>query len=675
MPDLSRDDLLLAANTIRGLAMDGVQKAKSGHPGMPMGMADVASVLFLKYLNHHPPDSTWPDRDRFVLSAGHGSMLIYSLLHLSGYDLPMEELQRFRQYGSRTAGHPEHGATPGVETTTGPLGQGCGNAVGMALAEAMLAARYNDGDATPVDHRVYVIASDGDLMEGLSHEAFALAGHLGLHKLIVFYDDNNITIEGATELAYSDDVRKRFEGYHWNVLEIDGHDYDQIEAAIVAAQSEAARPTIVISHTHIAHGAPNAHDTSAAHGAPLGDDEVRAAKKNLGLPVDQAFYVPDVVRESFAARNVDNASTYAAWTEAFSSYRESHPEQAAAWKAAHDLVLPADLEAGLPDFSDTDAIATRKASGSTIQSLAAAVPYLVGGSADLAPSTNTLIKDADDVARNAYGGRNFRFGIREHGMCAMLNGMALHGGLRVFGATFFTFSDYCRPSIRLAALMQLPVIYVFTHDSIYLGEDGPTHQPVEQLPSLRAMHNLTLIRPGDATETAQAWAAALRNTQGPTALLLTRQNLPTIDRDRYASAAGVAQGAYTLWQSGDGPPELILIASGSELSVILEAAQELAGEHNVRVVSMPSWELFEAQDDAYRESVLPADCRARVAVEAAAPFGWERYTGRDGRIQGVTRYGASGPHAALKDAFGFAPDNIARVAREVLEQCAQRVDG
>ncbi len=673
MTDLSRDDLVLAANTIRGLSMDGVQKANSGHPGMPMGMADVASVLFLKHLKHHSAASDWPDRDRFVLSAGHGSMLIYSLLHLCGYDMPMEELQKFRQYGSRTPGHPEHGDVPGVETTTGPLGQGCGNSVGMALAEAMLAARYNNKTFSPVDHRVYVIAGDGDMMEGLSHESFSLAGHLGLHKLIVFYDDNKITIEGATDLAYSDNPRARFEGYNWNVLEIDGHDYDQIEDAIQAAQAETARPTLIVTRTHIAHGAPNAHDTSDAHGAPLGDEEVRAAKQNLGLPADQTFYVPDRVRELFAARSEALASVYDAWQTSFAAYGDSHPDLAAAWTAAHDLALPDDLEAGLPDFSDTASMATRKASQAVIQTLAAAVPYLVGGSADLAPSTNTLIKDAASVARGEFAGRNLHFGVREHAMCAMLNGMALHGGLRTYGATFFTFSDYCRPALRLAAIMHLPVTYVFTHDSIYVGEDGPTHQPVEHLPSLRAMHNLTIIRPGDAAETSHAWAAALRNTHGPSALLLTRQNLPTIDRNVCAPASGVARGAYTLWQSGSGPPDLLLMASGSELGLILDAALALADEVNVRVVSMPSWEIFEAQAAGYREEVLPADCRARLAVEAAAPFGWERYVGDTGRVHGITGYGASGPCADVAKAFGFTPENIVGIAREVLAAAGQLV--
>ena len=667
MTAISRDDLLLAANTIRGLAMDGVEKASSGHPGMPMGMADVSALLWLKHLVHSPANPDWPNRDRFVLSAGHGSMLIYSLLHLSGYDLPMSELKSFRQWESKTPGHPEYGKTPGIETTTGPLGQGCGNAAGMALAEAMMAARFNSDEFSPVDHTTWVIASDGDLMEGVSHEAFAIAGHLGLNKLIVFYDSNRITIEGSTDLAYSDDVRKRFEGYHWNVLEIDGHDYGEIEASIAAAKAVADTPTIIICRTHIAHGAPNAHDTSESHGAALGDEEIRAAKQNLGLPVDESFHVPERVRKAFVARRVALEAVESEWTAGFDAHRAANPDWAAAWDAAYGLALPGDLDARLPKFEAGESLATRKASQAVIQSLAEAIPNLVGGSADLAPSTNTLIKGADDVAKGAYGGRNLRWGVREHGMASMLNGMWLHGGLRVYGATFFTFSDYCRPSIRLAALMKLPVIYVFTHDSVYLGEDGPTHQPVEHLASLRAMHNLTLIRPSDATETGPAWVAALRNAAGPTAILLTRQGLPVFDRAALAPAAGLARGAYTLWQSGTGDPEVILLASGSEVALILEAAQQLADEANVRVVSMPSWELFEAQDQDYRESVLPPACTARVSVEAASPFGWERYTGLGGQIHGIDSYGDSAPYKTIAEKRGFTPGNIAGIARGVLK--------
>ena len=667
MSAFTKDDLLLAANTIRGLAIDGVQKAKSGHPGLPMGMADVMATLWLNHLHHDPADPAWPDRDRFVLSAGHGSMLIYSLLHLAGYDLPMSELQSFRQWGSRTPGHPEHGETPGVETTTGPLGQGTGNGVGMAVAEAMLAARFNTGQHNLVDHRTYVLASDGDLMEGISHEAFAIAGHLGLNKLIVFYDSNRITIEGSTDLAYSDDVRKRFEGYRWNVLEIDGHNFDEIERAIAAAKAETDRPTIIICHTHIAHGSPNAHDTSEAHGSPLGEEEVRATKKNIGLPEDQSFHVPERVRKVFAARKQAMADLAAGWRKSLAAYRAAHADLAAAWDAALAGTLPADLEKALPAFDPQKPVATRKASEAVIQGLAKAVPFLVGGSADLAPSTNTLIKGAPSIAPHYFAGRNFHFGIREHGMCALLNGLMLHGGFRGYGATFFTFADYCRPSIRLAAIMKLPVIYVFTHDSIYVGEDGPTHEPVEHLASLRAMPNLLTIRPADATETGAAWVTALRHTAGPSAIMLTRQNLPVIDRAQHPAASNLAKGAYVLWQSAAGKaPDLLLLASGSEVSLALQAAQTLAAECTVRVVSMPCWELFERQTPQYRDEVLPPACTARLAIEAGVSFGWERYVGDHGAVHGIDRYGASAPYQVLAEKFGFTPANIVAKARAVM---------
>ena len=529
---ITHDDLALTANTIRGLAMDGVQKANSGHPGMPMGMADVAAVLFLKHLLHCPSQPDWVDRDRFVLSGGHGSMLLYSLLHLSGYDLPLSELQSFRQLNSRTPGHPEYGHTIGVETTTGPLGQGCGNAVGMALAERMLAERFNTAEHQPVDHHTYVIATDGDLMEGVSHEAFSLAGHLGLNRLVVLYDCNRITIEGSTDLAYSDDVKKRFQAYNWRVTEIDAHDFDQVDRALRRARREQERPNLIICHSHIAQGSPNMHDTAESHGAPLGPDEVRAAKRHLGLPEDEDFTVPERVRELFTRRHRGLKRKASAWLRAFREYAVACPDKAALWEKQFTDTLPDDLEQDLPEFDLDTPIATRSASGKIIQAMARALPQLVGGSADLAPSTKTLISDSDSVAPGRYGGQNLHFGIREHGMCAMLNGMLLHGGLRPFGATFFVFLDYCRPSVRLAALMKLPVIYVFTHDSFYVGEDGPTHQPVEQLASLRCIPNMTVIRPADATETGAAWVAALRNRTGPTALLLTRHNLPVIDYDK-----------------------------------------------------------------------------------------------------------------------------------------------
>ncbi len=663
---MTQTDLKLVADTIRCLSADGVQSAKSGHPGMPMGTADYATVLFTKFLKHCPSKPAWPDRDRFIVSAGHGSMLVYSLLHLSGYDLPMDELKKFRQYGSLTPGHPEQGITPGVETTTGPLSQGIGNSIGMALTERMLAARYNTPDISPVDHYTYVICSDGDLMEGLSHEACAIAGHLKLHKLIVFYDCNRITIEGATDLAYSDDVRRRFEGYHWNVLEIDGHDYSSIEQALNDARAETERPTIIIGHTHIGHGSPNMHDSAKIHGAPLGEDELRATKKHLGFPEDQSFYVPEKVRELFAARRQALEAEAQAWEDTWSAYASAHPELAAAWQSAMDMHIPADIEATLPDFDPDQPLATRVASGKTIQALAKQIPSLIGGSADLAPSTNTLIDDVASVAPGKYEGRNLHFGIREHGMAALLNGMMLHGGFRVFGATFFVFSDYCRPSVRLSAIMKVPVIYVFTHDSFYVGEDGPTHQPVEQTAALRAIPGLTVIRPSDATETAAAWVTALRNTRGPTALLLTRQNVDVIDRSQYASANLLKKGAYTLWQSTEGDPELILIATGSEVPLALEAARELAAKHSVRVVSMPSWELFEQQDGAYRESVLPRNCRRRLAIEAATSLGWERYIGDTGLILSLDHFGESGPFKDLAKAYGFTTERVVQLATQLM---------
>ena len=661
-------DINLVANTIRGLAMDAVQKANSGHPGMPMGTADFASVLFLKYLQHDPAHPLWPDRDRYVQSAGHGSMLLYSLLHLCGYDLSLDDLKSFRQWGSRTPGHPEYRLTPGVETTTGPLGQGCGNAVGMALAEAMLAAKFNREGFPVVDHRTYVIAGDGDLMEGVSHEAFSLAGHLGLHKLIVFYDSNRITIEGSTDLAYSDDVRKRFEGYRWNVLEIDGHDHHAIEGALDAARAETQRPTLIIGHTHIAKGAPKLQDSAESHGAPLGAEEVRATKQALGLPVDREFFVPDEVREIFARRRDELAARSQAWSRRFAEYGKAHPDAAAEYKRHYSPGLPAALKAGLAAFDPAKPLATRQASGAVLQALAKALPQLVGGSADLGPSNNTVLKGFPSVGPRSYAGRNLHFGIREHAMGAVMNGMALHGGWIPYGGTFLIFSDYFKPAIRLAAMMELPVIYVFTHDSIFVGEDGPTHQPVEQLAGLRAIPHLTVIRPADATETAAAWLAALENTKGPTALVLTRQAVPVIDRSKFPSADLLRQGAYVLWQSRDGVPDLILIATGSEVGIALEAARDVAGEGaNIRVVSMPSAGLFDKQPADVQERVLPSGCALRLGVEAGCTAGWAGYVGPKGRMIGLDHFGASAPYKVLAEKFGFTAANVARVARDMLK--------
>ena len=658
-------DLTLAANTIRGLAMDGVQAANSGHPGMPMGMADVAAVLWSSYLKHNPENPQWPDRDRFVLSAGHGSMLIYSLLHLSGYDLPLEELRQFRQWGSKTAGHPEYGHTVGVETTTGPLGQGCSNAVGMAIAEKMLAARYNSDAHKIVDHFTYVIASEGEFEEGVSHEVFSLAGNHGLGKLIVFYDQNYISIEGDVRVTYTDDVHKRMEAYGWQVQEIDGHNHAAIAAAIEAAQAETEKPSIIICNTKIGFGSPNKEGSHDVHGAPLGEEEVTATKKNLGLP-EEKFYVPQAVRDVFAARLEELKQMEALWNAEFARFAQADPAKALAWDQAQRGELP-DLCGKLPKFEAGSSLATRSSSGQVIQALAKEIPYLIGGSADLAPSNNTYMKGLGDIGRNAFDGRNFHFGVRELGMAAIMNGIQLHGGFRVFGGTFLVFADYVRPAARLAALMGVPVIYVFTHDSFCVGEDGPTHQPIETIASLRMIPNMTVIRPADATETACAWVAALKNKSGPTALCLTRQNLPTIDREEYPSACSLMKGAYTLWQSGEGMPELLMIATGSEVEMTLAAAKKLGEEGvNARVVSMPSWELFEQQDEAYRNEVLPPECVKRISVEAGTGFGWERYVNRCGAIVSKDDFGASGPYKTLQVQFGFTAENVYARAKALL---------
>jgi len=660
-------NLELVANTIRALTVDAVQKANSGHPGMPMGTADFAAVLFLKYLKHYPKDTDWPDRDRFVLSPGHGCMLLYCLLHLSGYDLALDELKLFRQWGSRTPGHPEHGLTPGVETSTGPLGQGCGNAVGMAIAEAMLAQRFNTAAEKIVDHYTYGICSDGDLMEGVSHESFSLAGHLGLNKLIFFYDSNHITIEGSTDLAYSDDVRKRFEGYHWNVLEVDGHDYAAIDQALTQARQEQSRPTLIIGHTMIAKGSPHMAGNAEAHGAPLGVDEVKATKINLGFPADQEFVVPDEVRAIFAARLEEMKNIHQKWQNDFENYRKNNADKAKLWDEAYHLAVPDKLEKCLPVFDPAKPVATRSASHKIIQGLAKAVPYLVGGSADLSPSTRTIIDGGGDIGPHAFAGRNFHFGIREHAMGAILNGMALHKGFRVYGATFFVFSDYFRPSIRMACIMKLPVIYVLTHDSFYVGEDGPSHEPVEHAMALRLLPEMTVIRPADPTETGAAWIAALKNTTGPTAILLTRQNVPVLDRAQLAPASKLEQGAYILWQSAKGRPQFIVIATGSEVQLALDAARELAKENlMIRVVSMPSWELFERQPDKYKRKVLPPSCKQRLVIEAGRTFGWEKYAGAKGRIFGLDHFGASAPYKVLAKEYGFTTENIVRIVREMV---------
>lgn len=660
----------LCINTIRTLAMDAVQRANSGHPGMPMGMADVAYVLWTRFLKHNPKDPAWPNRDRFVLSAGHGSMLLYSLLFLTGYDLTLEDLMAFRQWGSRTPGHPEYGHTPGVETTTGPLGQGFGNAVGMAIAERFLAATFNRPGFPIFDHYTYAILSDGDLMEGISHEVASLAGHLGLGKLICLYDDNDISIEGSTDITFTEDVAARFRAYRWHVQEVDGYDLEGIAAAIRAAQAETERPSLIICRTHIAYGSPNKQDKASAHGEPLGEEEVRLTKQALGWPPDAHFWVPPEVLPVFRRAVEEGEAAQARWRETFARYAREYPQEAALLERLWRGELPEGWESALPAFSPTDGpMATRQASGIVLNALAKVLPTLIGGSADLAPSNQTLLKGFADFQRETPAGRNLRFGVREHGMGAILNGMALHGGLIPYGGTFLVFSDYMRPSIRLAAMMGLPVVYVFTHDSLWVGEDGPTHQPVEHLPSLRAIPNLSVIRPCDASETVEAWRAALQRRSGPTALLLTRQKVPILDRREMAGAENLSRGAYVLRDPLEGWPEVILIASGSEVHVAL-GAQEILAQQGVRarVVSMPSWDLFEAQPEEYRASVLPPDIPARLAVEAAVPLGWERYVGPYGDVVGVRRFGASAPYEVLMEKFGFTPQTVAQRALEVLER-------
>ena len=657
----------LSINTIRLLAVDGVQRANSGHPGLPMGAAAMAYVLWTRFLRHNPNDPAWLNRDRFVLSAGHGSMLLYALLHLTGYDLPIEELMNFRQWGSKTPGHPENFLTPGVETTTGPLGQGFANGVGMAVTERFLAARFNRPGFPIIDHYTYAIVSDGDLMEGVSHEAASLAGHLGLGKLIYLYDDNEISIDGSTDLAFTEDVEKRFEAYGWHVQHVeDGNDLAAVGAALEQAQAETDRPSLIAVQTIIGFGSPNKEGTEHVHGSPLGEDEVRLTKRNLGWPEDQFFHVPDAVGSHMGAAASDGVQQQDAWNDLLARYADAHPDLARQLDTWARGMLPDGWEAALPTFEAGGKIATRAASGKVIDALVPVLGNLLGGSADLTPSNKTRASVQQDFQKDTPDGSYVRFGVREHGMAAACNGIALHGGLRPYCGTFLIFSDYLRPSMRLSALMHQPVIYVFTHDSIGLGEDGPTHQAVEHYMALRAIPNLTFIRPADANETAQAWRAALTCTSGPTALALTRQKLLTLNRDSFAAAEGLQQGAYVLSDS-DGTPDLILIASGSEVGLIIEAAEVLRGEGvGVRVVSMPSWELFAEQPQSYRDAVLPPSVTKRLAVEAGVTMGWERYVGLEGRILGLDRFGASAPANVLFEQFGFTVENVVTLAHELL---------
>ncbi len=657
----------LCINTIRTLAMDGVQKANSGHPGTAMALAPLTYLLWTRNMRYNPRNPSWLNRDRFILSAGHASMLLYSMLHLTGYDLPLEQLKNFRQWGSQTPGHPEHGETAGVETTTGPLGQGFANGVGMAIAQRFQAERYNRPGHTILDHYIYAIASDGDLMEGVSGEAASLAGFLKLGKLIYFYDDNHITIEGNTDLTFGEDVGKRFEGYRWHVQHVeDVNDLAALEQAIQAAQAETEQPSLIITRTHIGYGSPHKQDSAKAHGEPLGAEEVILTKRNLGWPYEEPFYEPEEVIAYFRQAIERGAELERTWQEQYDAYKAAYPELAAQWERELKGELPQGWDSAIPTFKAGEALASRVASGQVINAIAGQLPNLIGGSADLAPSTNTYMKGLGDFGPQESG-RNMHFGIREHAMGSILNGMALYGGLIPFGATFLIFSEYMRPPIRLASLIGLKTIYVYTHDSIGLGEDGPTHQPIEQLASLRAIPGLTLIRPGDANETAEAWRVAIEHKH-PVALALTRQALPTLDRSELAPASNVAKGAYVLLDSKE-TPQLILIATGSELSLAVEAAQKLRQDNvSVRIVSIPSWELFEEQSAEYKEAVLPKSVSARLAIEAASPMGWERYIGLQGATITLNHYGASAPAKVLFQQFGFSVENVVTQAKALLEK-------
>ena len=656
----------LCVNTIRTLAIDAVQKASSGHPGLPMGAAPMAYVLWQRHLRHQPQNPDWPDRDRFVLSAGHGSMLLYALLHLTGYDVTMDDLKAFRQWGSRTPGHPESLDTPGVEATTGPLGQGSANAVGMALAERALAHRFNRPSHTIVDHTTYALVSDGDLMEGLSAEAASFAGHVGLGKLIYLYDANDVTLDGPASLTFStEDVGRRYQAYGWHVLHVQDGDTDleAIDAAIREAKAETKRPSIIVVNTTIGYGSPNKQGSSSAHGSPLGADEIKLTKESLGWDGEEPFYVPEEARGHFRKAIDRGSEVESAWNERFAAYQSAYPELAAEWERRFANELPEGWEKAIPSFETGDNLATREASGKVLNAIAAVVPELLGGDADLSSSTKTALKDMGSFDAQTGEGRNIHFGVREHAMGSIVNGMAYHGGVRGYASTFFVFSDYMRPAVRLAALSKLPAIYVWTHDSVGVGEDGPTHQPVEHLMALRVVPNLRVIRPADANETAEAWRLAMERTDGPTALVLTRQKIATFDRSTYGEASGTRRGAYVVAEGDDA----IVIASGSEVSLALEAREllEKAGV-SCRVVSMPCWEIFEAQADEYRESVLPEALKARVSVEAGVTFGWSRYLGEKGRAIGIDRYGASAPGGTVFEKLGLTPESVAETVKRLV---------
>lgn len=653
---------LLTINTIRSLCIDAVQKANSGHPGAPMGLAPVAYVLFKRFLKHNPKNPVWFDRDRFVLSGGHGSSLLYSLLYLFGYGLKIEDLQNFRQWGSRTPGHPEYGDTPGVETTTGPLGQGIANAVGMAIAERHMAAQFNKDNQELVNHHTYVMCGDGDLMEGVAQEAISLAGHLGLGKMILIYDDNSITIEGETDIAFTENVKAKLEAQNWHVVTVDdGNDLEAIQKAIQAGKDAVSRPTLVQVKTHIAYGSPNMQDSSGAHGSPLGAEEIKLTKKFYGVPVDKDFYVPDEVLEDCRKAIIFGTGFEASWQLIFDAYKTEFPEDADRFVDAISGFLTEGWDSEVPTYDPADPpVATRAASGQVLNAIAKKLPTLMGGSADLAPSNKTFLNCSSVFQKNTWEGRNIRFGVREHAMGAIMNGMYLHSGVRPYGGTFLVFADYVRPAIRLAALMKLPIIYVFTHDSVAVGEDGPTHQPVEHLASLRAIPGLNVVRPADANETGFAWKQALSTTDSPTALILSRQKLPTLDVTQ--KDGEFKYGAYTVKAVTD--PDMLIIATGSEVHICVEAAQILEQQHKIKaaVISMPSWELFEKAPASYREKILPFAITKRLAVEAGISMGWEKYVGNNGKIIGIDKFGASAPGGTVLKEYGFSVDNIVKTA-------------
>jgi len=656
----------LSINTIRMLAVDAVEKAQSGHPGTPMEAAAIAYELWTDLMRYSPTNPHWPNRDRFILSAGHASMLLYSMLYLTGYDLSLDQIRLFRQWGSQTAGHPEYGHTAGVETTTGPLGQGFATGVGMAVAERYLADLFNRPDHRIVDYYIYAYCSDGDLMEGVSSEAGSFAGHHHLNKLIYIYSDNHITIDGETDLTFSENVRGRFEAFNWFVQNIEGNDRNALRKAIEQAKAQKERPSMIIARTHIGFGSPGKHDKSVAHGAPLGADEVKRTKDNLGWPQEPAFYVPEEALKHFRKALERGKQLEQEWKTQFEAYSQKYPELANLWRSITGGKLPDGWQKSIPDFSKEKPIATRAASGKVLNSIANVLPNLIVGSADLAESTNTWLKDKGSFGKDP-GGRNIHFGIREHCMGGVLNGIALSEMLIPAGGTFFIFSDYMRPAMRIASLMKLNTIYILTHDSIGLGEDGPTHQPVEHLASFRAMPNMTVLRPADATETAVAWEIALSRRKGPVCLVLTRQKLPVIDRSRFAPAENAKKGAYIVADAPDQKPDIILMATGSEVSVIFSAYEKLTAEGiKTRVVSFLSWEIFDEQPQEYREQVLPASIGARISVEAAAKFGWERYVGNRGIIIGMNTFGASAPVEANMEKFGFTPENVIAKAKALL---------